>query len=73
MQNKVKITDIPCYECICLPICRGKSLSKLIDCDKLHEFLMTDKTKKHLYPYLGPNYNAFFSYMRTHRGIIKHY
>lgn len=35
----METNDSPCYECLCLPACKGKVFSKLIQCSIVYEYL----------------------------------
>jgi len=41
-----KVSNAPCHNCICVPICRNKSFHRLcIDCSLVHNYLYDIPTK----------------------------
>ena len=38
MKDEIQIKHFPCYECLCLPICKGKTFGKLVDCELFFNF-----------------------------------
>jgi hypothetical protein len=50
MEFLFKVEDVPCHECICVPVCRLKSFNKLLnECDKIKGFyyIEQDVLKQH--------------------------
>jgi hypothetical protein len=39
LKEKIQDRDCPCYECICVPICKNKIYIELIRCDLIEDFL----------------------------------
>lgn len=69
-MSDIQSKDLPCYECLCLAACRGKSLGELMCCERafnyVHEGIAPEQ-----YPYVGERYNIFFRYMRLYRNYYK--
>lgn len=44
MKFPFKVEDVPCHECLCVPVCRLKSFNQLLnDCDKINCFYYTEQ------------------------------
>lgn len=44
MEFPFKVEDVPCHECICVPVCRLKSFNVLLnDCAKIKYFYYTEQ------------------------------
>jgi len=65
MTNEIEQTEIPCYECICLSMCRQKSIGHLMKCEKAYDFMHPENTERR-YPYTGARYTAFVKYMKLY-------
>jgi len=38
-------SDLPCYNCLCVPMCKTKPLLKLLSCELIWDFLILDSQK----------------------------
>jgi hypothetical protein len=39
MSINMEEKDLPCYECLCMPICRKKVVNKIIACDFVQRYM----------------------------------
>lgn len=60
--------DLPCYECLCLAICKGKSLRELVKCEHVYNFLQLGlnlKDRDGWIPYDSYQYDRLIKFMRV--------
>jgi hypothetical protein len=46
LKENIKDKDCPCYECICVPVCKFKIYIELIRCDLVDDFLFDSLIKE---------------------------
>ncbi len=67
-MTEIQDKDLPCYECLCLAICRWKSLSELESCNLVYDFLRlrrsTGTLTLTLLPYDSQKYDILLKFMR---------
>jgi hypothetical protein len=62
--DSIQEKKLPCYECLCLPACRGKDMRQLMKCELAYNYLMKKKDDGHD-PYDGYRHDLFLKFMRT--------
>ena len=76
-ETKLNIDKkLPCYECLCLAACRGRTLGQLMVCKPAYNYIhYIDKPEceRSGYPYVGKRYDSFFKYLRLYDNIKKRY
>lgn len=43
-MDEIQETDLPCYECLCLPACKSKPMYVIVNCDYVYNFLRVGDT-----------------------------
>ncbi len=68
-MNEIQDKDLPCYECLCLAMCRGKMLRELVKCKSVYNFLQLNdlnlKDRDGRIPYDSYQYDMFIKFMKV--------
>ena len=60
----VRIEDVPCYQCICLPLCRHKDLGQLMKlCPDVVKYLRK-KTPNATFIFESPDYSRLMNFLK---------